>query len=240
MPHDVVDFSRRGDLSEWMDEPCDPEVMYACLRDMAKANSWTLAYWPLLQWLGSFAKRLDQPIRILDVGCGYGDCLRRVEAWARKRNLAVELTGLERNKDAVESARRASPSGSRIQWIQEDIFTYKPDHPFQLVISSLFTHHLDNDQIVRFLQWMEANAKDGWFINDLYRSPVPYHFFRIVSKLFRLHPYVQHDGPISIRRSFIPADWQALCAEAGIAPSNFQLHTVGVVSRLCVSRSKLD
>ena len=54
---------------------------------------------------------------------------------------------------------------------------------------------------------------DGWFINDLSRAAIPYYFFQIFSKLARLHSFVQHDGPISIARSFVLEDWQRMKLE---------------------------
>jgi hypothetical protein len=61
---------------------------------------------------------------------------------------------------------------------------------------------------------MEQYAELGWFINDLSRAAIPYYSFQIFSKLARLHPFVQHDGPISIARSFVMEDWQRMCAAA--------------------------
>jgi hypothetical protein len=93
------------------------------------------------------------------------------------------------------------------------------------VISSLFTHHLDEGDIVRFLQWMEIHAQIGWFINDLSRAAIPYYFFRAFSKLVGLHPFVQHDGPVSIARSFVPQDWRRMCVAAGLGPQDVAIQS---------------
>src|ERR1035438_518072 len=153
MRPDSLDFSQRPRLTELMDEPCSREVLRACLRDIARSNRWTLGYRPVFHWLNEVAAglaSLDGPLRILDVGCGYGDLLRRVEEWARGRRLAVELTGLDLNADATAIAAEASPASSRIQWVTADVLTYSPPHPPpHLVVSSLFTHHLSEGQIVQ-------------------------------------------------------------------------------------------
>jgi SAM-dependent methyltransferase len=237
---DAPDFSRRARLIERMDEPCSREVLRACLRDIARTNRWTLAYRPLFYWLNEVAASLPahkEPLRILDVGCGYGDGLRRVEPWASERGLAVELTGLDLNPDATAIAAEASPASSKIQWITADVLTYIPKQQPHLVVSSLFTHHLAEEQIVQFLRWMEAHAQIGWFINDLSRAPIPYHLFRFFARLMRLHPFVQYDGPVSIARSFVADDWRGLCTAAGLHGEDFEIHAFKP-ARLCVSRRK--
>jgi trans-aconitate methyltransferase len=212
----------------------------ACLRDLALTNRLTMAYRPLLRWLDTLKitqPRLADPLHILDVGCGYGDSLRRIERWAKRRGIAVGLTGIDLNPDATVIAADASPAESAIQWVSANVFDYTPRQPIDLVVSSLFTHHLDEDDIVRFLRWMERHAQIGWFINDLSRAPFPYHFFRIFSKLARLHPFVQHDGPVSIARAFRPAEWRDLCAAAGLGLQDVQIQSFKP-ARLCVARRK--
>jgi hypothetical protein len=87
------------------------------------------------------------------------------------------------------------------------------------------------------MQWMERHAQLGWFINDLSRAAIPYRLLQVFSKMARLHPFVQHDGPVSIARSFLPQDWQRMCAAAGLGA-----HAVSILAfkpaRLCVSRRK--
>jgi hypothetical protein len=234
MPHNVPDFRYRSQLDELMDGPCSREEMRACLRDLSWTNRWTIAYRPQSHWLDTLADELSA----LADPIGYGDGLRRIEQWARARGIAVELTGLELNPDATAIAAEATPASSRIRWVTADVFAYVPPHPVHLVISSLFTHHLSEDNIVRFLQWMEQHAKLGWFINDLSRAAIPYYFFQLFSKLARLHPFVQHDGPISIARSFVLEDWQRMCATAGLKDLDIDIERFAP-ARLCVSRRKV-
>jgi SAM-dependent methyltransferase len=233
-----LDFSRRAELSEWMDEPCSREELRACLRDLARVNRWFLAYRPVLQWLDRVARHAERgPLRILDVGCGYGDGLRRIERWARQRGVAVELTGLDLNEDAIAIAAEASGAGSAIRWVAANVFEYQASESVDVVVSSLFTHHLRDDEVVRFVRWMESQAQTGWLINDLSRAPIPYHLFRWFSRAAGLHPFVQHDGPVSFLRAFVADDWRRLCGEAGLTSGEIEI--VGYTpARLCVSRRK--
>jgi hypothetical protein len=51
----------------------------------------------------------------------------------------------------------------------------------------------------------------------------------------RWHPFVRHDGPVSIRRAFTSPDWRALLEAGGIAPEETRI-AWRFPFRLCVSR----
>jgi SAM-dependent methyltransferase len=235
-----LDLTRRAEpdtLPELMDQPCSYEELNACLRDIARVNRLTGAYRPTFHWLGELvagAAKSDEPLRVVDVGCGYGDSLRRLHGWAAKRGIAVALTGIDLNGDAIRAARAATPSDMQIEWVHGDAFSY--DGPIDVVLSSLLTHHLADAEIVRFLAWMERTARRGWFVNDLHRTAFPYRAFGLLVKVLPFHRFVRHDGLASIRRSFLVEDWQRLCAAAGLGDE------VSIreyrPARLCVGRVK--
>jgi SAM-dependent methyltransferase len=232
------DFRYRAQLSELMDEPCSREALHACLEDIARVNRWFLAYRPLLKWLDSLNLSVHPgPVRILDVGSGYGDGLRRIERWATRNKVATELTGLDLNEDATAIATQASPRTSRIRWVTGDVFSYEMEEPPHLVVSSLFTHHLSDGNVVRFMNWMEERAEIGWFVNDLSRAKIPFYLFLWFAKVVGLHPFVQHDGPVSIARAFAPDDWRRLCTAAGFKDDEVSILSY-TPARVCVSRWK--
>jgi len=241
MPLSPIDFSRRTqpeDLPEQMDQPCSRDELRACLRDMVRINRLLLGYRPTFHWLRSLGlEHLGRPVRILDVGCGDGDLLRRIEQWANARGIAVELTGLEVNPNCLAIARETTNGSAPVQWVEGDVFSFSSADPPDLILSSLVAHHLSDSELVRFLRWMEQNAAVGWFLNDLSRAPVPYHLLGWFARALRLHPYVQHDGPVSIARAFQPDDWRNLCARAGLSESDVAIRAFQP-ARLCVSRRK--
>jgi SAM-dependent methyltransferase len=215
-----LDFSRRAELTEWMDtERVSFEEFRGCLSDLARVNRLTLAYRPTLKFLERVArtrKGTSRPLEIVDVGSGYGDMLRAIAVWAKRRGVPVSLTGIDLHPWSRRAAAEATPPDCGIRWVQADAFAYSPPNGIDVVVSSLFTHHLPDPLVVRFIAWMEEHARAGWFINDLHRHPLPYHFFRHFAKLARYHRFVQHDGPISIARAFCTRDWRRLLAESGI------------------------
>jgi SAM-dependent methyltransferase len=234
-----LDFSQRADLIEWMDLPCPYEELRACLHDIARVNRLTFAPRPTLRWLEGLVAAYPSaaPLRVVDVGCGYGDTLRMIDRWAARRGVAVTLTGIDLNPDAIRAAREATPKSQQIEWLVGDALADHTQGPIDVVICSLLTHHLTNPQIVLFLRWMEQTARRGWFIDDLHRKPVPYHLFRLWARFANWHPFVKNDGPVSIRRSFVVEDWQRLCAAAEVAAETVSI-TEHRPARLCVGRVK--
>jgi SAM-dependent methyltransferase len=221
-----------------MEQPCSYEDLSACLRDIARVNRLTFAERPTLSWLAELVTVAPgRPLRIVDVGCGYGETLRHIHVWAAKRRVPVTLTGIDLNADAIRAAKEATSPTEHIEWIVGDALSNDASGEVDVVISSLLTHHLTNPQIVHFLQWMERTARRGWFINDLHRKSIPYHLFRLWARFTTWHPFVKNDGPISIRRSFLVEDWQNLCSAAGI-PLDIVAIQEYRPARLCVGRIK--
>lgn len=238
MLRDELDFTRRAHLAEWMDEPCSYEEFRDCLRDLAQVNRVTFAYRPTLRWLEPFASPdRKTPLHIVDVGCGGGDMLGRVARWARRRGVPVRLTGIDLNPYAARAARGFAPDDSSVDWVTGDAFSYQPDVPVDIVLSSLFTHHLPDTEIVRFLQWMEGISTRGWFVNDLHREELPYYAFGWLAAAARWHRFVRHDGPVSIRRAFRAEDWKAYLDRAGLGHIPAEIMPVRP-ARLCVGRVK--
>ena len=208
----------------------------ACLRDLAVVNTLTRARPPTVAWLRRAARGLPPgaELSVLDVGFGEGDMLRRIHRWGVRRGLRLRLHGIDLQPSSAAAARALTPPSWGISYETGDLFDLDPARRFDLVISSLFTHHLDDDQVVAFLRWMERSAVRGWFVNDLERAPIAYHGFRALSAAAGWHRFVRHDGPVSIARAFRREDWARLLGRAGlreVAEVRWR-----VPFRLCVSR----
>jgi SAM-dependent methyltransferase len=216
-----------------MDGDCSYEEFRDCLRSLEKVNRWLLGYRPTLAWLERLPHGLREPVHIVDVGCGGGDLLRQIASWARKRGIAVKLTGIDLNPYAARAAKEFSRKEPGITWITGDAMVYQPETPVDLVVSSLMTHHLEDEEIVTLLQWMETTVRMGWFINDLERSERSYRIFGWMP----WHPIVRHDGPVSFRRAFRKEDWQRLLRTAEISREVVTVEHWRP-GRLCVGRWK--
>jgi SAM-dependent methyltransferase len=190
----------------------------ACLKDLERINRWTGAYRITLDWLERL-RRVHGPQRLVlvDVGSGYGDMLRRIAAWGEAQGVDLDLIGVDLNPHATAIAAQAHPRAPVIRYLTADVFELALGLRPDVVISSLFAHHLDDRQLVRFLRWMEASARLGWLINDLHRHPIPYGIARWAPCLLRMNRLVRHDAAVSVARSCVRADWERLLAGAGVA-----------------------
>ncbi len=203
----------RSFAAEWMDEADATQPAFeAALRDLGRINRWSMAARPVLGWLDAVVARTGATsLSVLDVGAGGGDMLARIAEWGARRGVAVELTGLDRSPWAAGFAARA---GVPARYMTSDLFEHAETH--DVVLCSLFAHHLDDAQAVRFLRWMEARARHGWLISDLHRHWLPWAFLWGATRVLRMDAMVVHDSTRSVERGFVRADFERLAAEAGV------------------------
>ena len=234
-----VDLSRRSTAPELMDAlPVDLGTLEACLRDLERINRWTRSYALTLRWLDRvLAQHGSRRLLLVDVGCGYGDMLRRIAAWGQRRGVRLDLVGIDRNHHAAIAAARATPPDAPIRYLTTDVFDLADEPRPDLVISALFAHHLDDQQLIRFVRWMESQARLGWLINDLHRHGLAYWVARRAPELMRMSPLVRHDAAVSVARAFERRDWQLFLhqAELGEPPPTVTWH---FPFRYAVSRIK--
>jgi len=203
----------RSHAEEQMDaDDLGPAIYAAVVGDLAKVNVVTLAARPTLAFLARAAKR-SKTLKILDVGFGDGDMLRRIAHWADRRGVSVELVGVDLNPRS-ETAARAH--GGAIRYVTGD-YADLAGEPWDVIVSSLVAHHMTHAQLIAFLRFMEVHAKIGWLVNDLHRHRFAHLGFPLLATLARWHPMVRHDGTLSIARSYRPDEWPPILAEAGIA-----------------------
>ena len=227
----MTSLAARIRRDEQMDDPgLDPETYEEVLHDLARVNAWTLAARPTIGFLARATK--DMPaFRLIDVGFGHGDMLRRIARWARRRNIAVDLIGVDLNPKSAQVARAATPIHWPIEYRTGD---YKDvAGPIDFVVSSLVAHHMTDDELDAFIRFMEAKAKRGWMINDLHRLSLPYHGFPLLARLIGAQRIVREDGRTSIGRAFRPEDWQVILARAGVSAARIVRR---FPFRLCVER----
>ena len=239
---------------ELMDaDDLDAGTYAAVVHDLAKVNTLTMARRPTLAFLQEvFVARLRAiaaaydkihggvhthyfapvPLRILDVGFGDGDMLRRIARWGTSRKVTLDLVGIDLNPRSALAATEATPADMKIDYRTGD-YAGLAGEGWDVILSSLVAHHMTHEQLVAFIRFMDAEAKAGWFINDLHRHGFAFLGFPLLATIMRWHPIVKHDGQLSIARSYRPAEWPAILAEAGVTGAQV---TRRFPFRLCVSK----
>ena len=212
------DFSQRSTQAELLDFDCNSFAeLNNCMRELETINHLTLAYRPTLNWIRRLIKRRPKTsaagVTILDVGSGGGDMLRMIRAKCSQPGLS--LIGADLNPLAAQVARGIGAADG-IRYETANIFDFAADETFDLIISSLFAHHLNDRELIRFIRWMDAHATGGWFINDLHRHWLPYYFIKLAAMLFSRDRFIRHDAPLSVKRAFSRKDLARLIAESGI------------------------
>jgi SAM-dependent methyltransferase len=231
-----MDLSVRSTQPEELDDDTtDPAVYARCMSELGLINRLTLTHRPALRWLDKATTHLvpGDTFSVLDIGCGGGDLLRAIARWADRRGFTVKLSGIDLNPRSAKAALPLTPSRAWIDYITGDVFDYVPS-PVDFIVSSQFTHHLTDDVVILFLQWIDTHASCGWHIADLHRHKAAYHGFPILCRLMGWHRIIREDGMISIARSFQRDDWDWYLWHASV-DAKVRWH---MGFRFCVSRIK--
>jgi 2-polyprenyl-3-methyl-5-hydroxy-6-metoxy-1,4-benzoquinol methylase len=224
----------RANADELMDaDDLDGDTYAAVVGDLARVNAVTLAARPTLSFL-TRALAGRRSMRLLDVGFGDGDMLRRIARWAARRGIEADLVGVDCNPRSLPAARAHTPEGLPIRYLIGDYADLGGER-WDLIVSSLVAHHMTPDELIAFLRFMEAHAAVGWLVNDLHRHAFAHRGFPLLARLFGWHPIVRHDGTLSIARSYRPAEWPPILAAAGVTEARVYR---AFPFRLCVERRR--
>ena len=114
------------------------------------------------------------------------------------------------NPKGLKSARKSWPvTGNALE------LPFR-DNTFDVVMASLFFHHLSEANCVRVLEKMWRVSRELVLVNDLYRHPVAYWSIRALAAAFSKSTMVRHDGPVSVLRSFRPRELLQVADRAGV------------------------
>ncbi len=203
-------------VQELMDQEVpDPEELEGALKDLAWINTYLGGWRVIRKELLPILKEFPAPVRILDVGTGYADLPRAVVRWARRRKLAVEFECLDRSRQILELAIRASSIYPELRF-QEGEAGALPygDGEFDVVLTSLTLHHLEGEDLLSALREMYRVARRAVLVSELQRGPWSYHLTRICLGLISSNRLIRYDGPISVQRAFRVEELKALAESA--------------------------
>ena len=158
----------------------------------------------------------EKDISVCEIGCGGGDNLNAIYRYCSKKHIHLKFTGIDINANCIAYAKKntAIPDENYVVADYKNV-EFNNDNP-DIIFNSLLCHHFTDEELIIMLQWMKANAKIGFFINDLHRHPIAYHFIKIATKLFSGSYLVKNDAPLSVLRGFKKKEWENILRIAGI------------------------
>jgi 2-polyprenyl-3-methyl-5-hydroxy-6-metoxy-1,4-benzoquinol methylase len=213
----MPDFSKRSVQAEMMDDfTLGAGTIYPIMDELEVVNKLLGGY---SVFLDAFKElEIQDGFSISDWGCGGGgDSLRMIADWAKKEDLKINLTGVDATPSAIEYARQKAGNYPEISFLIADVMSncLQPEQ-FDVVISSLFTHHFEDKNWIRLIQKMYKCARKAVVINDLNRHWFAYYSIGLLTGLFSRSEMVKHDSKVSVLRGFTRKELVSLLEEAGI------------------------
>ena len=219
MPLIVPAFREREHQDELMDHPDTGQAEFeVALQDIQWVTRHLGGIRVLLQQVAAILNSQRQRrFRILVLGTGSADIPIALVEWAREQHIALELTAVDIHPFAVQSATRQALPYPEISVLQGDaLHTGFEAGAFDVVISSMFMHHLDNDKAIQLLREMDRMSQLGLVINDLERHPMAWLGITLLGMLTGKGRLFRNDAPLSVRRGFTQEEAWQLVHQAGL------------------------
>lgn len=214
----MPDLSKRNRLPEWMDQPdIDPALHLHALQGLARLNYFSNSVSLLWKPLRKLALANSDDLSVLDVATGSGDIPLALSQKARQAGIKINFSVTDKSSFALNLVReKAQQYNLPIQCFETDALEGPPFPIHDVVICSLFMHHLDNDEAINLMKRMAKAARIAILINDLERSWLNWNMVWIASHLLTTSPVVHMDGPRSVAGAFNQAEVLDLVKRAGL------------------------
>lgn len=223
----LADLQKRRCQPEVMDQPdLDPRQHVAALRGLARINWISASDGILWRPLAALAREHPgRPLRVLDVATGGGDVPLRLWRRAQKAGLPLAFSGADVSPTALEHARhKAAEAGADVEFFPLDVLRDEVPADFDVITTSLFLHHLQEDEALAVLRKLGTAAGLLVLINDLVRSRLGYTLAWLGTRLLSASRVVHVDGPRSVEAAFTTAEAADLAARAGLTGAVLTRH----------------
>ena len=208
---------------ELMDDPALPPADHdAALDGLARLNTWSLADLPFRGPILQLLPQDDRRITILDMAAGSGDLVIRLAQSLPGGRDRIQWKVADISEHALARCRqRAGEAGLEIETHQVDAVKGGLP-PADIVICSLFLHHLEEQAATSVLRNLHSAARLGGVVCDLRRSRTGLLLAAIASRVATRSHVVHFDAIASVRAAFTPDELQRMTEAAGIAEARIQ------------------
>ncbi len=218
----MINLTRRVDEAEIMDDLDLPAAeLNPVLIGLSNLNAWFGGHSMLIEALKRFPVQTGN--HISDWGCGGGDTLKATAIWANEQKLKLTFTGIDAALAAVTFARKETAAYNNIRYLRTDVMNPELQNKgFDIIISSLFTHHFADAEWVALVKQMYQSARRGIIITDVHRHWLSYYAIKFLARYIIRNKMMMYDGPLSVKRGFKKQELKALLAQAGITRYRLQ------------------
>jgi 2-polyprenyl-3-methyl-5-hydroxy-6-metoxy-1,4-benzoquinol methylase len=213
-------FANRSAAVEIMDDlNCHGEVVDQTLRELEFINKWLGGNAVTLDAVDQLTKKIgNRTISIADLGCGSGDMLRLLSKWASKKQIKVQLTGIDANPHIIDFAQRRCADHPEITFEAVDIFAPEfKTRTFDIVVGTLFYHHFDSQKLTDFFSDLKQQTRIGIVINDIHRHWLAYYSIKFLTAIFSRSAMVKFDAPLSVLRAFKKKELENILEKSGMS-----------------------
>lgn len=162
-------------------------------------------------------------LRILDLACGGGDVTIGLAQQLRRIGIKATIEGWDRSDTAIDFARARldqlpanNQAASAVTFRQCDVAQLDVDGQFDIVMCTLFLHHLDRPAALDLLRRMYRASRHVVLIDDLRRTWLGYRLAQLGCYILTRSHIVHVDGPLSVRAAFTEPEVDSLSQEAGL------------------------
>ncbi len=195
----------------------DPLRHAQALRGLERLNFLSRSASILWHPIQTLAQETKRPLKVLDIATGAGDVPIGLWCRARRRGLQIQMEGCDISPTALEYARgRAGRRVADVRFFQLNPLKDPIPAGYDVIISSLFFHHLQTESSVLLLKQMASSAKRMVLVNDLRRHPAGLALALFVPRLICRSPIVHADAPGSVRAAYTTKEISALAKTAGL------------------------
>ncbi len=225
----LSELTQRHRSPELMDQPGLGFAEHACaLQGLRRINLWSRTVpilWAAVASLGRSTEHSGCPLRVLDLATGGGDTPLALAQCAAKGGVCLQIDGCDVSPQAVRYAgEQARSLGSSARFFVLDILDDVIPTGYDVLLCSLFLHHLSSTEATRLLHCMGAAARRLVIVDDLIRSRLGYSLALAGCHLLSTSPVVRADGPVSVAAAFTLGEAHALAARAGLQGATITRH----------------